>query len=136
LDEQIFIAYSDEGAPVIVDLGVVSSDFFGGLEAEISVVEQHLAALPGNALADPANQAMVDRIRAANAAAQRLSVAEENFLRHELVESELMRAGFPYDTAHELAGATHPTFANYDPEVIRAYPESFNDDWRAYWGIK
>ena len=40
------------------------------------------------------------------------------------------------DEAHGLAGRTHPTFSNYDPEVIKAYPEYFNSNWRWYWGIE
>lgn len=136
IDEQIFVAFSDEGAPVVVDLDVVSSEAFGGLEAEISAVERHLGSLPDDALGSPPNQAMLQRLVEANATGRPLTIAEENFLRHELVESELMRAGFSQDTAHLLAGLTHPTYANYDPEVIREFPDLFNNAWRAYWGIK
>jgi len=103
-------------------------------EAEVSTVEGHLSAI--DAIQLPENQALFDRIRTANASGRALTVAEENFLRHELVEKELMDAGFPQEGAHMLAGLTHPTFANYDPEVIAAYPDRFNDAWKAYWGIK
>ncbi|WP_255502332.1 hypothetical protein [Cellulomonas sp. JH27-2] len=41
-----------------------------------------------------------------------------------------------YEQAHELAGQTHPTFGNYDPEVIKQFPELFNQNWRNYWGIE
>ena len=34
-----------------------------------------------------------------------------------------------------MAGKTHPTFANYDPDVIKQFPELFNDNWFNYWGI-
>ena len=79
---------------------------------------------------------MLERIRIANATGRALTIAEENFLRHELVESELMQAGFSEYAAHTFAGLAHPTFANYDPEVIQAYPEWFNDRWKGYWGIE
>jgi hypothetical protein len=47
-----------------------------------------------------------------------------------------MHAGFTQAGAHLLAGLTHPTYANYDPEVVRAFPEVFNANWRAYWGMQ
>jgi hypothetical protein len=128
-----FVAFSDSGIPVVVDLEVPAADALGGLTEQLSVVHGHLTTI--NALT-PENQAMLERISAAQAAGRALTFAEQNFLRHELVEDELMHAGVPQGEAHLLAGLTHPTFANYDPEVIRAYPDVFNNDWRAYWGIQ
>ncbi|HET9732000.1 MAG TPA: hypothetical protein VFP54_04930 [Acidimicrobiales bacterium] len=78
---------------------------------------------------------MLERIADAQASGRALTTAEENFLRHELTEAELMRGGMGYDEAHAAAMQTHPTYGNYDPEVIKAYPEYFNDNWRGYWGI-
>ncbi|MHB8289467.1 MAG: hypothetical protein ACYDEY_09570 [Acidimicrobiales bacterium] len=52
-----------------------------------------------------------------------------------LTEADLMSRGVSQDLAHEMAGLTHPTFANYDPEVIKQYPEYFNSNWRQYWGL-
>jgi hypothetical protein len=135
LGEQVFVAFAESGVPVVVDLQVPASEFFGGLAEELSVVERHLAANP-DAWQYLPNQAMLERIRIANATGRALTIAEENFLRHELVESELMQAGFSEYAAHMFAGLTHPTFANYDPEVIQAYPEWFNDRWKGYWGIE
>jgi hypothetical protein len=79
---------------------------------------------------------MLDRIRDAEANGTPLSEADRNFITHELTEGRLMDEGMDYDQAHEIAGSTHPTFANYDPEVIRQYPQMFNQNWRNYWGIK
>ena len=128
-----FVAFSDSGIPVVVDLEVPAADALGGLTEQLSVVQGHLTTI--NALT-PENQAMLERIRAVQAAGQALTFAEQNFLRHELIEDELMHGGFTQDGAHLLAGLTHPPFANYDPEVIRAYPDRFNNGWRAYWGIQ
>jgi hypothetical protein len=46
-----------------------------------------------------------------------------------------MSSGTPQNLAHAMAGQTHPTFANYDPEVIKQFPNYFNSNWRAYWGL-
>jgi hypothetical protein len=132
LDEQAFVAFTDSGIPVVVDLDIPTAEALGGLREQLSIVQGHLAAIDS---LTPENQAMLERIRAAEAAGRVPTVAEQNFLRHELVEDELMHGGFSQDGAHLLAGLTHPTFANYDPEVIKAFPEIFNDEWRAYWGI-
>lgn len=51
---------------------------------------------------------------------------------HELTESDLMSSGVYQDLAHEQAMQTHPTFAKYDPEVIKDYPEYFNQNWFRY----
>ncbi len=47
-----------------------------------------------------------------------------------------MNRGTVYEQAHEIAGQTHPTFGNYDPEVIKQFPELFKQNWRNYWGIE
>ena len=95
-------------------------------------IEAHLARLDHS----PANDAMLARIRSAAAEGRTLSAADENFIRHELIEASLMDRGLSWETAHEIAGRSHPTFANYDPEVIKQFPERFNNNWRAYWGIE
>ena len=41
-----------------------------------------------------------------------------------------MDCGMRYEGAHELAGKTHPPFAYYDPDVIKQFPELFNQNWR------
>jgi hypothetical protein len=40
------------------------------------------------------------------------------------------------EQAHAQAMLTHPTFANYDPEVIAAFPERFNSNWAEYWSTR
>ncbi|MBO3089224.1 beta-1,3-glucanase family protein [Cellulomonas dongxiuzhuiae] len=99
---------------------------------DVARIESHLARLDYS----PANDAMLARLRAAAADGTPLSPADQNFLRHELTEAGLMDNGAPYERAHQIAGETHPTFSNYDPEVIRKFPELFNNNWRKYWGIE
>lgn len=95
-------------------------------------IETHLARLDHS----PANDAMLARIRGAATDGRPLTEAEQNFMTHELTEAGLMDRGMGYPQAHELAGQTHPTFGNYDPEVIKQFPELFNQNWRNYWGIE
>jgi hypothetical protein len=78
---------------------------------------------------------MVARIQDAIDSDRPLTEGEQNFMTHELTESDLMSRGVDQDLAHEQAMQTHPTFANYDPEVIKQYSEYFNSNWLRYWGI-
>jgi len=78
---------------------------------------------------------MLDRIAAAQRSGRPLSSAEQNSLRHELTEADALARGLSLDDAHRVAGRTHLTFANYDPEVIKAFPKHFNSNWFRYWGI-
>lgn len=74
--------------------------------------------------------------RCSHGSGRPLSVADQNFMRHALTEVGLMNRGTVYEQAHEIAGQTHPTFGNYDPEVIKQFPELFKQNWRNYWGIE
>jgi RHS repeat-associated protein len=105
----------------------------GGLATESNVarVTSHLSRLDHS----PANDAMLARIRGAIADGRPLSTADQNFMTHELTEAELMDGGMGWPEAHEIAGRTHPTYGNYDPEVIKQFSELFNQHWRDYWGI-
>lgn len=78
---------------------------------------------------------MLQRIQQAISNGQELSSAENNFMTHELTEAALMAEGMSLDEAHEIAMQTHPTFANYDPEVVQQFPELFNRNWFAFWDI-
>jgi len=57
-------------------------------------------------------------------------------MRHESTEAWLMDRGVGYGPAHRIAGWTHPTFGNYDPSVIKQFPEYFGSGWKRYWGIE
>ncbi|MCW2749155.1 MAG: repeat protein, partial [Aeromicrobium sp.] len=100
---------------------------------ELAVIEGHLASI--DAMTGP-NQMMLDRISQAQDAGRALTFGEENFLLHETTEARLVSEGLSLDAAHAAALETHPLYANYDPEVIKAFPEYFNSNWRNYWGIR
>lgn len=54
---------------------------------------------------------------------------------HELTESELVSGGMPLDEAHEIANGTHPPYSNYDPNVLKQFPEEFNSNWFKFWDL-
>jgi hypothetical protein len=66
----------------------------------------------------PTNDAMIEGIRQGLADGRPLSEAEENFMRHELSEADLMDGGMSWTDAHALALQTHPLYKNYSPELI------------------
>ncbi len=47
-----------------------------------------------------------------------------------------MDRGVGYGPAHRVAGWTHRTYGNYDPSVIKQFPDLFNRNWRNHWGIE
>jgi RHS repeat-associated protein len=99
---------------------------------DIENVEQHLKGIEAW-LDVPHNRAMVNRIRAAISEGRALTEGEYNFMLHELTEADLMTRGVEQKLAHEFAGKVHPTFANYDKEVVKEFFEYFNDNWLKYW---
>ncbi len=102
------------------------------LLAKADRIEQHLTRLDHS----PANDAMLARIRGAATSGSPLSRADRAFMRHESTEAWLMDRGVGYGPAHRIAGWTHPTFGNYDPSVIKQFPEYFGSGWKRYWGIE
>jgi RHS repeat-associated protein len=102
-------------------------------DSNLANITQHLDNI--GALDHPPNAAMLERLQEAISSGRPLTPGETNFMIHELTESSLMDRGVEQDMAHQMAGEMHRTFANYDPEVIKQYPEWFNSNWRAYWNI-
>ena len=97
-------------------------------EEGIQQIEQHLARPELNALNDPANQAMIARLRAGSTTPQDL-----NFYNHELYEKGLMDAGVSARDAHmqtlQWQGIPYePGYEAqlYHPSVIQQFPEYFN----------
>lgn len=100
---------------------------------DLAIAESHLGSLPDGMT--PPNRMMLDRIAAAQESGRALTVGEQNFLVHETTEAGLVSQGLSQDAAHAAALETHPLFMNYDPEVIKAYPEYFNSNWRKAWDL-
>ncbi|UQX88705.1 hypothetical protein M6D93_01575 [Jatrophihabitans telluris] len=95
---------------------------------------EHLGSI--DALAShPPNAAMISCIQSAMAEGRALTPGEQNFMTHKLTEANAVARGASQDLAHEMAGQTHPPFMNYDPEVIKQFPEYFNSNWRKAWGL-
>ncbi|TGN66329.1 hypothetical protein EXE59_22005 [Nocardioides eburneiflavus] len=84
----------------------------------------------------PHNDAMIARIRSAATEGTPLSAGDRAFMRHELAENWLMNRGLGSGPAHRIAGWTHRTFGNYDPSVIKQFPQNFSPGWKNYWGIQ
>ena len=104
------------------------------LLARADRIEQHLAR--PEFVRAPQNDAMLARIRSAATEGASLSRADRAFMRHELTENWLMNRGLGARPAHRIAGWTHPTFGNYDPTVIKQFPQNFSPGWKNYWGIE
>jgi len=103
----------------------------GGITSHgILQIEEHLSRggeLSG-AMDDPANQAMIGRLRAGSTTTQ-----DVNFYNHELREKYLMDRGMGYAEAHSVAlrwqGIPHvPGYESqlFHPSVIQQMPEYFN----------
>ncbi len=102
------------------------------LITDLSIAERHLLSIEAMT---PPNRLMLDRISDALESGRPLSVGEQNFLTHETTEAAFVARGMSQDAAHAEALRTHPLYGNYDPEVIMAFPEYSNSNWRRYWGL-
>lgn len=102
------------------------------LLASAGRIGQHLARLDHS----PINDAMLARIRTAATQGTPLSRADRAFIRHESTEAWLMDHGVGYNISHRIAGWTHRKFGNYDPSVIKQFPEHFSIGWKRFWGIE
>jgi ribosome assembly protein YihI (activator of Der GTPase) len=100
---------------------------------DLTRIQKHLAR-PELDHSD-ANDAMIEGIHEALSNGRPLSEGEQNFMKHELTEADLMDGGMSYEDAHALALQEHPLGKNYTPEVIRRFPEFGPFYWRA-WGMR
>jgi len=122
LAEEVGTAAAEEGTPITQE----------GLDA----VESHLDSI--DALDHPPNQAMLDNLRSLMGEGENATGPYENFYQHELEEAEGMSQGLSQETAHQMAleGLGHSPYSVYSPEVIEQFPEFFNSNWRAFWGLQ
>jgi hypothetical protein len=103
----------------------------------IDLVSKHLATFESVPGEFSQNTAMVQRLQAAMEGGQTVSGADAVFYTHEAAEATMMARGMSYEAAHAAALAKYKVspFSVYHPEVIRALPDQFNNNWRAFWGI-
>jgi RHS repeat-associated protein len=97
-------------------------------EEGVQRIEQHLGRPELNALDEPPNAAMLERLRSGNTTSQDI-----NFYMHELKESAIMNKGVGARDAHlqtlEWQGIRYePGYESqlYHPDVIRQFSEYFN----------
>ncbi|WP_197992832.1 MULTISPECIES: hypothetical protein [Nostocaceae] len=83
------------------------------------------------------NQKMIERLQNAFNSSHKISGADASFYFHELKEAALMEEGYDWYTAHPMAIKYYGVspYSLYHPEVIKAYPDDFNRNWRKAWGI-
>ncbi|MBI3927279.1 MAG: RHS repeat-associated core domain-containing protein [Armatimonadetes bacterium] len=102
---------------------------------EVQALERYLGTFGDDVVY---NQAMLQRIRYASARRQPLGGADLNFFLHERAEAVMKRSTGMGDEAHDaiiqLLGQS--PFSIYHPDVVKGFPEWFNNAWRAYWGLK
>lgn len=83
------------------------------------------------------NKAMINKIEEMINNGEPLSGAYKDFYEHELTESMLMKQGYDYNTAHNMALDIHEVQPQqlYSPEIIKNYPQWFNKLDFEFWGI-
>ncbi len=83
------------------------------------------------------NDAMIARLEYAYKNKIKINGADLDFYAHEIYEANMMKNGMGYDEAHEAAKMYYNAteFNLYHPEVIKKYPQYFNNAWFEFWGI-
>ena len=81
---------------------------------------------------------MLARLYRALVEGRAISGVDTNFYLHELSEATMMNRGLSYREAHQFALAKYglSPFSVYHPDVIRAFPEYFNEAWFRFWGMR
>lgn len=113
--------------------------------AGITIIENHLTNVffqdeSGNIY--PQNRAMIDRLKQAMKAGRRVKGADASFYMHEISEATKMRRKpyieEVYIRAHQSALGKYQVspFSLYHPDVIAAYPQYFNRNWRRFWEME
>jgi len=107
-------------------------------EQGINDIEKYLDGLNAlDAVENADNVAMVDRLKAALLNGSPLSTADAAFYEHELTEMTYVSQGMNPLQAHQttLGNLNQNPFQLYDPAVVEANPQLFNDNWFNYWGL-
>lgn len=83
------------------------------------------------------NNAMMRKIEEMLSNNQELTGAYKDFYEHELTESTLMKQGYGYNDAHNMALEIHNVQpqALYSPEIVQEFSKWFNKSDYEYWGI-
>ncbi|MEC4984030.1 MAG: hypothetical protein SAJ37_18905 [Oscillatoria sp. PMC 1068.18] len=105
---------------------------------KLRILEEHLSKFEEFPGEFPENVAMLDRLRNALATGEEIFGADLSFYYHELKEAEFMASGLSYYEAHQAALNFYQVsnFSLYHPEIIKTFPERFNQSWFSAWGIE
>lgn len=119
------------GATGGTGLGKVAGKELTVTEKGLSMVEGHLDQFGPYG----PNEAMVGRLRLALEDGRAITGADASFYLHELNEATLMGKGLDYGTAHQASLRKYDVspYSVYHPDVIRAFPDEFNSNWRNFW---
>jgi len=100
----------------------------------LNIIKEHLSG----SYSDVFNDTMIERLEDAYYNNTPISGADLDFYAHELYESNLMQNGMGYDEAHRAALEYYNAkeFNLYSPDVIKSFPEYFNQMWYDFWGIE
>jgi len=122
-------------------LGMLAGREIDVSEKGLKIVEEHLAKF-GTA---SENSMMLDRLRAALKTGEKITGADASFYLHEAAEATMVKhlvsKGMKFEEAYEVAHAGALSkygvspFSVYHPEVIKALPDVFNENWFKFWGI-
>ncbi len=127
-------AYSSELAGDFANgLGKLEGKSIRISDKGLDIVKSHLSTFDDV----PENRAMASRLEDALKNGQRVTGADASFYMHEVSESTYMSRGMDYDSAHAAAFKKYDVspYSVYHPEVIRQYPDFFNQNWRSFWKI-
>ncbi|ROO59297.1 RHS repeat-associated protein [Micromonospora sp. Llam0] len=83
------------------------------------------------------NDAMISRLREANASGTRISGGDASFYMHELSESQFMKMGMDYMDAHAAAFSRYDVspFSVYPPEVVSQFSSQLSPGYKRFWGL-
>jgi hypothetical protein len=115
-------------------LGILTDQEYGVEHDKLEIIRNHISKFPEFL----PNYKMMERLQLALELEQKISGADASFYFHELKEAALMEQGYDWYTAHPMAIKHYGVspYSLYHPEIIRAYPEDFNKNWRKAWEIE
>lgn len=80
-------------------------------------------------------KAMFASVDEAAATGRTLTLAERNFLDHELLEARLVAAGMDQIAAHRRVHESIPPGSNFSPDVLAEFQDRFGPENFRYWKL-
>lgn len=122
---------SDTADDIGNGLGKLTDKAINVTEKGLNIIKEHLAQFEQ----DNANDYMIRSIEEALAKGEKLTNGNASFYMHELAESTLMKNGYDYYTAHEMALQKYlvSPFSVYSKEAVNAFPAEFGSKFVEFW---